>query len=233
MIKKKFFLEEVVDYTFRKYKDFKNLKVIFPNRRAGLYFQKALSKKIKKSDWSPLVFTMEDFVQKYSDIKISNDVTDSIQLNHILYQTISEHKGSYFANSFEDFFYWGQVMIKDFDDIELELVDESKIFKAVKNQKEIDKSFNFLDKENFDRIKSFWKKFFPKMTINQKNFTETWEIILEVFNRYRIRLINEKLAYKGLVYKEFLSMISSGKFQDKSDFLFVGFNVLSKSEKKY
>jgi hypothetical protein len=232
MIKKKFFLEEVVDYTFRKYKDFKNLKVIFPNRRAGLYFQKALSKKIKKSDWSPLVFTMEDFVQKYSDIKISNDVTDSIQLNHILYQTISEHKGSYFANSFEDFFYWGQVMIKDFDDIELELVDESKVFKAVKNQKEIDKSFNFLDKENFDRIKSFWKKFFPKMTINQKNFTETWEIILEVFNRYRIRLINEKLAYKGLVYKEFLSMISSGKFQDKSDFLFVGFNVLSKSEKK-
>ena len=95
-----------------------------------------------------------------------------------------------------------------------------------------ERMMNFLDKENFDRIKSFWKKFFPKMTINQKNFTETWEIILEVLNRYRIRLINEKLAYKGLVYKEFLSMISSGKFQDKSDFLFVGFNVLSKSEKK-
>ena len=101
MIKKKFFLEEVVDYTFRKYKDFKNLKVIFPNRRAGLYFQKALSKKIKKPVWSPSVFTMEDFVQNYSDIKISNDVTDSIQLNHILYQTISMHNGSGFTDSFE------------------------------------------------------------------------------------------------------------------------------------
>ena len=232
MIKKKFFLEEVVDYTFRKYKDFKNLKVIFPNRRAGLYFQKALSKKIKKPVWSPSVFTMEDFVQNYSDIKISNDVTDSIQLNHILYQTISMHNGSGFTDSFEDFFYWGQVMIKDFDDIELELVDESKIFKAVKNQKEIDKSFDFLNKENFDRIKSFWKKFFPKMTINQKNFKETWEIILDIFIKYRGCLIDKKIAYKGLVYKEFLSMINSGKFKDKSDFLFVGFNVLSKSEKK-
>ena len=232
MVKKKFFLQEVVDYTFRKYKDLKNLKVIFPNRRAGLYFHKALSKKIKKPLWSPSVFTMEDFVQNYSDIKISNDVTDSIKLNHILYQTISEHEENRFNDSFEDFFYWGQVMIKDFDDIELQLVDESKVFKAVKNQKEIDKSFDFLDKDNFDRIKSFWKKFFPKMTINQKNFIETWEIILDVFNRYRVRLINEKLAYKGLVYKEFLSMIKSGKFNDKSDFLFVGFNVLSNSEKK-
>ena len=32
---KKFFLEEVVDYTFRKYDDIRNLKIIFPNRRAG------------------------------------------------------------------------------------------------------------------------------------------------------------------------------------------------------
>ena len=46
-MKKRFFLEEVVDYTFRKYDDFRKLSIIFPNRRAGLYFQKALSKKIK------------------------------------------------------------------------------------------------------------------------------------------------------------------------------------------
>ena len=39
---KKFFLEEVVDYTFKKYKDFRKLSIVFPNRRAGLYFQKAL-----------------------------------------------------------------------------------------------------------------------------------------------------------------------------------------------
>ena len=170
MNKKRFFLEEVVDYTFKKYLDFKNLNVIFPNRRAGLYFQKALSKKINKSVWSPSVYTMEDFIQKYSKIKISNDVTDSIQLNYILYKIIIKYNKSDYKENFEDFFYWGQVMIKDFDDIELELVDESKVFKAVKNQKEIDNSFDYLNKENFERIKSFWNKFFPKMSLNQKKF---------------------------------------------------------------
>ena len=133
----------------------------------------ALSKKINKSVWSPSVYTMEDFIQKYSKIKISNDVTDSIQLNYILYKIIIKYNKSDYKENFEDFFYWGQVMIKDFDDIELELVDESKVFKAVKNQKEIDNSFDYLNKENFERIKSFWNKFFPKMSLNQKKFNET------------------------------------------------------------
>ena len=82
---KKFFLEEVVDYTFRKYKDLRNLKIIFPNRRAGLYFQKALSKKTNKAMWSPKVLTMEEFVQEYINIKISDEVSDNILLNHYLY----------------------------------------------------------------------------------------------------------------------------------------------------
>ena len=46
---------------------------------------KSIIKKINKSVWSPSIYTMEDFIQKYSKIKISNDVTDSIQLNYILY----------------------------------------------------------------------------------------------------------------------------------------------------
>ena len=81
---KNFFLEEVVNYTFRKYSDLRKLSIIFPNRRAGLYFQKALSKKVKKPIWSPKVFTMEDFVQGFSNIKISDGVSDNILLNHYI-----------------------------------------------------------------------------------------------------------------------------------------------------
>ena len=89
---KKFFLEEVVDYTFRKYDDIRNLKIIFPNRRAGLYFQKALPKKINKAMWSPKVLTMEEFVQGYVDIKISDEVSDNILLNHYLFQITQKYQ---------------------------------------------------------------------------------------------------------------------------------------------
>jgi len=231
-MKKRFFLEEVVDYTFRKYDDFRKLSIIFPNRRAGLYFQKALSKKTKKTTWSPKVQTMEEFVQGFTDIKISDDVADSILLNHYLFKTIQKHQEEESKVSFDNFYFWGQILIKDFDDVDLSLRDESKIFKLIKDQKEIDESFSFLDKENYEKIKSFWTKFFPTMSVNQKNFKTTWKILLNVYKDYKRVLLKNKIAYKGLVYKEFLKKISSEVINSNKEYLFVGFNILSNSEKK-
>ena len=231
-MKKRFFLEEVVDYTFRKYDDFRKLSIIFPNRRAGLYFQKALSKKTKKTTWSPKVQTMEEFVQGFTDIKISDDVADSILLNHYLFKTIQKHQEEESKVSFDNFYFWGQILIKDFDDVDLSLRDESKIFKLIKDQKEIDESFSFLDKENYEKIKSFWTKFFPTMSVNQKNFKTSWKILLNVYKDYKRVLLKNKIAYKGLVYKEFLKKISSEVIDSNKEYLFVGFNILSNSEKK-
>ena len=231
-MKKRFFLEEVVDYTFRKYDDFRKLSIIFPNRRAGLYFQKALSKKTKKTTWSPKVQTMDEFVQGFTDIKISDDVADSILLNHYLFKTIQKHQEEESKVSFDNFYFWGQILIKDFDDVDLSLRDESKIFKLIKDQKEIDESFSFLDKENYEKIKSFWTKFFPTMSVNQKNFKTTWKILLNVYKDYKRVLLKNKIAYKGLVYKEFLKKISSEVIDSNKEYLFVGFNILSNSEKK-
>ena len=228
----KFFLEEVVDYTFRKYDDFRKLSIIFPNRRAGLYFQKALSKKNNKALWSPVVLTLEDFIQEYSKIKIADDVADSLKLNFQLFKIIIKNQVEDSNVTFDNFYYWGKILIKDFDDIDLGLKDESKIFKYIKNQKEIEESFNFLEKENYEKIKSFWTKFFPKMSINQKNFSGTWKILSRVYKEYKKTLLKNKLAYKGLVYREFLKKIDSGIISMDQKYLFVGFSTLSNSEKK-
>ena len=230
---KKFFLEEVVDYTFRKYDDLRNLSIVFPNRRAGLYFQKALSKKINKPMWSPKVLTMEEFVQSFSDINISDDVSDNILLNHYLFKVMQKHQDKDSIASFEKFYYWGQILINDFDDVDQSLKDEKKIFKLIQHQKEIEDSFNFLDKENFESIKLFWTKFFPRMSTNQKNFHNTWKILLNVYKDYKKVLIKNKIAYKGLVYKEFVNSISSTvATSNEKKYLFVGFSTLTVAEKK-
>ena len=147
---KRFFLEEVVNYTYKKYKNFQNLYIVFPNRRAGLYFQKALSKKAKNTIWSPKIRTLEEFVQMYSNIKICDDVADNIILNHILFKIIKKYQDDEVDVSFEKFYYWGQMLINDFEDIDQSLQDESKIFKSIKDQKEIEETFHFMDKENYE-----------------------------------------------------------------------------------
>ena len=103
-MKKKFFLEEVVEYTFKKYKNLKNLNIIFPNRRAGLYFQKALSKKIEKPIFSPKIQTLEEFVQNHTDFKIANDTTDNIILIHILFKIIKKYQEDEAKVTFEKFY---------------------------------------------------------------------------------------------------------------------------------
>ena len=231
-MRKRFFLEEVVQYTLKKYKDFRKLSIVFPNRRAGLYFQKALSKQKNKILWSPKVNTMEEFVQDHVDIKISDDLADQIKLNYWLFNILGKYQSKEHIASFDEFYYWGQVLIKDFDDVDLSLKNESKIFKMIKNQKEIEESFNYLEKENYEKIKSFWDKFFPKMTLNQKNFNNTWKILLNVYKDYKKVMIQNKLSYKGLVFKEFLRKIESGIIDEKRNYLFVGFSYLSNSEKK-
>ena len=203
-MKKRYFLEEVVDYTFRKYKNFQDLNIIFPNRRAGLYFQKALSKKINKPIFSPKIQTLEEFIQDHTDIKIADDATDNIVLIYILFEIIQKYQDDGVKVSFEKFYYWGQILLNDFEDIDQSLEDESKIFKFIENQKEIEENFNFLDKENYESIKSFWSKFFPKMTINQKNFHKTWKILLKVYKDFKSELVSKRIGYKGFVYKDFL-----------------------------
>ena len=231
---KRFFLEEVVNYTYKKYKNFENLYVVFPNRRAGLYFQKALSKKAKNTIWSPKIRTLEEFVQMYSNIKICDDVADNIILNHILFKIIKKYQDDEVDMSFEKFYYWGQMLINDFEDIDQSLQDESKIFKSIKDQKEIEETFHFMDKENYESIKSFWTKFFPKMSINQRNFHKTWKILLKVYKDFKTVLREKKLAYKGIVYRDVVDNLSvSINHNEGVNYLFVGFSVLSNAEKKF
>ena len=231
---KSFFLEEVVNYTYKKYKNFQNLYIVFPNRRAGLYFQKALSKKAKNTIWSPKIRTLEEFVQMYSNIKICDDVADNIILNHILFKIIKKYQDDEVDVSFEKFYYWGQMLINDFEDIDQSLQDESKIFKSIKDQKEIEETFHFMDKENYESIKSFWTKFFPKMSINQRNFHKTWKILLKVYKDFKIVLREKKLAYKGIVYRDVVDNLSVNiNHNEGVNYLFVGFSVLSNAEKKF
>ena len=70
------------------------------------------------------------------------------------------------------------------------------------------------------------------MSINQKNFNNTWKILLDVYRDYKKILIKNNLSYKGLVFKEFLKKIDSGIIDKTRNYLFVGFSYLSNSEKK-
>ena len=51
------------------------------------------------------------------------------------------------SEPFHQFYFWGEMLLRDFDEADKYLVDASQLFKDLRNQKELDSSFDYLTEE--------------------------------------------------------------------------------------
>jgi hypothetical protein len=72
------FLEEIADIVISRYQEKSDeVTIVFPNRRAGLFFRKYLSERISKPIWSPKIISIEDFIKGLSGLE-SADKLDMV-----------------------------------------------------------------------------------------------------------------------------------------------------------
>ena len=120
------FLDKTATYILENYTDTKNLTVILPNRRAALYLKKHLAKKITKPIFCPEIFSIEDFIIKISGFEIA----DNFSLLLEFYKAYCEVELQN-SKSFDEVFKWAKQVLKDYNEIDISLVDSDKIFIAV------------------------------------------------------------------------------------------------------
>lgn len=157
---------------------------------------------------------------------------------------------------FNRFQYWGDILLNDFNDVDRDLVDAKMLFKNVSDLKEI--SSNFLTPEQIEVIKRYWNEELVPEPVqefwrhvvhssdnsdengennsdNKKNiagFVKLWQVMYEIYISYRKSLTEKGFTYSGKSYRDALEKISKANADDfEYDlYVFVGFNVLSKSE---
>ena len=224
------FIESFADYLLENYQDnFSKCCVIFPSRRAGVFFQKQLSAKTSKTCWSPKITTLNEFIYEISEIKPANELL----LIYELYRVFCNKTGV--SESFDEFYFWGQVILSDFNDIDKELVDAEKLYSNLSDIKQIDNTFFELTKEQLDAIKQFWGDVdFKTKSSGKEKFIVLWEKLYPVYKEFNELLSNEKIGYEGKLYKDLISNLNthSKKFNSYKHIFIVGFNALSKSEKE-
>jgi len=108
--------------------DLKNSQVILPNRRAGLFFTKYLGQLITKPAYMPKVITIEDFFYNIAGKRPA----DKLTLIYELYKVFKPLSGS--EESFDRFYFWGEMILKDFNDLDQFLVNPEKLFINLKEQ---------------------------------------------------------------------------------------------------
>lgn len=226
----KTFLESFSEYVVSNYSDnLINSCVIFPSRRAGLFFQKQLAEKINKTSWLPEITTLNEFISANSDIQL----TENLQLIYRLYKVFC--KVTSINENFDEFYFWGQVILSDFNDIDKELIDAEKLYSNLSDIKQIDNTFFELTKEQIDAIKQFWGDVdFKTKTNGKEKFIILWEKLYPVYKEFNKLLSDEKIGYEGKIYRNFIDNFNSElkKFTNYKNIFIVGFNALSKAEKE-
>lgn len=224
-----YFLERIARHLYQYYGD--NLKdqcLVFPNRRAGLYILKYLGAEIRKPVWSPTVFTINELFRHYSGLQIADNEILLFELYKVYRRLKKSHE------SFDDFYYWGEMLINDFDDIDKYLVNAVLLFRNVSDIKSIDLQFGTLDQEQVEIIKRFWINFNPeKQTREKSEFLAVWSVLNDIYKEFRDILRGKNLAYEGMVFRDLAEGLSETAFDLEWDLVhFIGFNALNNCEKK-
>jgi hypothetical protein len=224
------FLASVATYLYQKYPDgLQDVCLVFPNRRAGVFFNRYLASNVKKTVWSPEVRTISELMRDISGLQPA----DSLTLNFQLYQIYRQIKKS--TETFDEFFYWGEMLLGDFDDIDKYLVDARQLFQNLSDLKEIESQFT-LPEEQLKIIREFWENIKLHDGGSLKtDFISLWEVLFDIYFKFRVSLQEKGLAYEGMLYRNVAEAIKSDNnfVLPAKRFAIVGFNALNNCEKAF
>ncbi|MCA6075292.1 PD-(D/E)XK nuclease family protein [Fulvivirga sedimenti] len=222
------FLYQVAEELIREHgDDMSRVTVVFPNQRAGLYLRQILRTRAERPVWAPSIISFRELVQRESNLV----VPDALFLTFELYKVY--HKIIPTGEAFEDFYFWGQMLLRDFDEIDKYLVPAQNIYKDLSRQKELDMAFDFLSEEQKALIQSFWRGFDGDRSESQEQFLKIWNRLNDVYDAFTARLKEDGYCYEGSMYRQLAENVETHSWRQPGDILwFAGFNALTFAEEK-
>ncbi len=222
------FLQSVTEDLYRKYGDkISEMKILLPNHRSILFFNEHLAKLCQKPLWQP-EFTSID--------EIMCDITglthcDRIRAITELYKIYS----TYHKESFDTFYFWGEILLNDLDAIDKYMIDADMLFKNIFELKSIENDLSYLTPEQIAVIKRFWQTFEAdtKSSAEKESFLRIWKTLAPIYHKFCDKLAGEGTGYTGMIQRLAAQKIKSGNYSQERRYHYavIGFNALSKCEK--
>ena len=248
------FLYRIAELFYGHYgSDIYRITFVFPNRRAGLFFRKYLSETVAGASASgqevrpliaPASWTINDFLSKLYGCPVSDRVSLLLEL-YDCYRKLNAR-----AESLDEFIYWGDVLLADFNDVDKYLADPSQLYANIADLKEIQDSYSYLTDRQREAVMHFIRHFRDGsggLTVNldsdspnvKERFLHIWNILYPLYTDFRQRLAAQGKAYEGMVYRSVAEKFRNGEaesllhtdFPHAEGFVFVGLNALNECEK--
>ena len=222
------FLNEVARDLYGRYGDeISSLHIIFPSRRARLFFTDALAAVADRPLWQPRWMSIDELMCEISGLAAA----DRLRLVAELYKVYSQHHDE----PFDRFYFWGDMMLTDFDTIDKYRIDAGDLFANIRDLKELESDLSYLSEEQRAIVESFWKNFSDggETSALKHNFMALWRTLPAIYGEFRERLGRMGIAYGGLIHRTAADRIDEGTADiPHRRYVIAGFNALSTCEKR-
>ena len=232
------FLKQVAAHYYNSGCQIEQTCFVFPNRRSLVFFRKYLGGLVRERPvMAPQMYTINDFFYKVYNVH----ATDKLHLLLELYDCYKELNSE--AEPLDEFVFWGDVILSDFDDIDKYLVDARGLFRNVSDFKQIQDTYEYLSKNQEKAIDNFLGHFRDSKHLDRGvkgRFVKLWNILFPLYESFGKRLKEKGMAYEGMVYRSLAQDLKAGVsvkdilepvFPDTVKYVFVGLNALNECEK--
>lgn len=223
------FLKIVAD-DLKCHDDVEDSLLVFPNRRAILFFNECWIDDCGKPVFGLESTTIQDLFHSLSPYTIADELVLLIELFYTIKDVCPDILGA--DVSFDKFYFWGQTLLSDFDDIDKNCVNAQALFSNVADLQSM-KDISYLSEAQIETLKHFFQTF----SVDAQNekiqlFAKLWKNLYTIYISYKERLHSKSIAYEGMLMLDVIEKLKSGEIDDSKyrKLVFIGFNVLSRTE---
>lgn len=222
------FLGNVARYLYDKYgDDISSVKILLPNTRSRLFLLDELGKLISRPVWQPGYVTIDEMMRQVAGLVPVDRVRAVVELFSIY--------SKYHDETLDSFYFWGEMLLGDFDQVDKYMVDADMLFANLSDLKEIDAGFTYFNEAQRAVVRRFWAAFGQEEDYSdeQRGFISVWRSLAPVYHEFRRRLSDMGMGYTGMIHRSAADVIKSGlgHVDNKAPMAVVGFNALSECEK--
>ncbi|MBL0015420.1 MAG: PD-(D/E)XK nuclease family protein [Bacteroidetes bacterium] len=172
----------------------------------------SLAKHIPHATWAPKMYSIEDFVPQLQQVNILDPISLTFELWPI-------YKQAFPNESFDQFYAWGQMIVADFNEVDLHLIDGGKIFQNLAELKRIDVTIDG------------WLNEDGKLSTHQHEYMRFWELLGVFYQSLQAKLSIQGMASPGQALRSLVTKVKASKpMLPWKRVIFAGFNALAPAE---
>ncbi len=234
----KLLLQKPAGATPQSLYDFSRVAVVFPNKRAKLFFNRHLLRAVEKRTgttqtiFAPRAYTIDELFSEHGRKPMSNKLA-AVKKVYELYAGNKAYteQDEVDGEPLDKFWGWGEVIVRDFDDIDKQLVDADLLLANVQAYQDLASSRDYLTEEQKAVMRRFFGLFADEKSLVQKSFSKLWNQLKYIY--LTMRNDQNYYYYSGALYRDVVNNALQAERWTKCDqYFFVGFNMITAVETK-